>query len=83
MHPDYVRIGSSVVVRTSQGEMETYVVVAPRDAAPRELRVSSESPIGRALLGRRIGERVVIPVTGRSFEVTITAVDAPGGGPTE
>ncbi|MEA2642801.1 MAG: transcription elongation factor GreA [Chloroflexota bacterium] len=77
MHPDYVRIGSLVIVRTANGDEERYVIVAARDANPREGRVSSESPIGRALLGRRIGERVVIPAPGGSFNVTIERVEIP------
>ena len=77
MHLEYVRLGSIVVVLTADGDQETYTVVAARDANPRESRVSSESPIGRALLGRRVGERVVIPAPGRSFAVTIESVEPP------
>jgi transcription elongation factor GreA len=76
-HPDYIQIGSCVVVESASGEADTYFVVNPREADPRAGRVSSESPIGRALLGRRVGERVVIVAPGGSFAVTIQQVSSP------
>ena len=74
-YADYTRLGATIVVRDSEGERETYVVVAPREADPRAGRVSSESPIGRALLGHRVGESVVIRAPGGSFDVTIESVE--------
>jgi len=74
-HPDYVQLGSTILVRDSDGQPDTYVVVSPREADPRAGRVSSESPLGRALLGRRIGESVVIPAPGGSFTVKIEGVE--------
>jgi transcription elongation factor GreA len=76
-YPEYTRLGATIVVRDIEGERETYVVVAPREADPRAGRVSSESPIGRALLGRRVGESVVIRAPGGSFDVTIESVELP------
>ena len=73
-HPDYVQVGSSAVVRFEDGTVETYTVVPAAEANPRAGLVSAESPIGRALLGCRLGEAVVIPVPGRSFTVTIESV---------
>ena len=74
-HPDYVQVGSTVVVSAADGEVQTYVIVQPADAVPREGKVSSGSPVGRALLGRRVGDRVVIPAPGGSFSVQIDAVE--------
>jgi hypothetical protein len=52
-----VRVGSRVRVEYGDGDDE-FAVVAPEDADAMSERVSAESPIGRALLGRRVGERV-------------------------
>jgi len=76
-HPDYIAIGSAAVVEAEGGKTETYIVVSPRDADPRAGRVSSESPIGRALLGRRVGECVVVAAPGGSFTLTIEQVSSP------
>lgn len=51
-----VTIGSTVVVKLD-GEEETYTIVGPVEARPREGRISNESPVGKALLGRRAGEK--------------------------
>lgn len=75
-HPDYVHLGSTILVRDGDGQADTYVVVSPREADPRAGRVSSESPLGRALLGRRVGESVVILAPGGSFTVRIETVEA-------
>jgi transcription elongation factor GreA len=74
-HPETVRLGATIVVRDSDGESDTYVVVSPNEADPRAGRVSSHSPVGRALLGRRVGESVVILAPGGSFTVRIESVN--------
>ena len=38
-HPDYVQVGSTVVVSAADGEVQTYVIVQPAYAAPREGKV--------------------------------------------
>ena len=74
-YPETVRLGATIRVRNKDGEEERYVVVAPNEADPRAGKVSSHSPIGRALLGRRVGESVVILAPGGSFTVRIESVD--------
>ena len=54
-----VRLGSTVVIE-HDGEQETYTIVGPTEASPGEGRVSHVSPIGRAVMGRRAGEEVVV-----------------------
>jgi transcription elongation GreA/GreB family factor len=51
------KVGSRVCVRDTSGE-EDYTIVSRTEAAPRQGRISSESPVGRALLGRRRGDEV-------------------------
>jgi len=52
-----VRIGSRVRIEDEDGEDE-FAVVAPEDVDTGASRISTESPLGRALLGRRVGDRV-------------------------
>lgn len=56
-----VSIGSTVTI-DFDGEEEKYTIVSPVEAKPREGRISNESPVGRALLGHRIGD---------SFDITM------------
>jgi transcription elongation factor GreA len=51
-----VGIGSRVTVVEGSGPPETYHLVGSAEADPTKGKVSNESPLGRALLGRRVGE---------------------------
>jgi transcription elongation factor GreA len=55
---DVVQIGSTVVVDV-EGDEERYTIVGAIEANPAQGRISNESPVGRALLGRRPGETAV------------------------
>lgn len=56
---DEVRIGSVVTIREEgTDEDETYIIVGAAEANPREGRISHESPIGKALIGRKKNEKV-------------------------
>ena len=56
---DVVDIGSTVSVTTPQGAM-TYTIVGSEEADPKEGKISNESPLGRAFLGRKKGEEVEV-----------------------
>ncbi|HLL93276.1 MAG TPA: transcription elongation factor GreA [Solirubrobacteraceae bacterium] len=55
-----VGFGSTVVVRDQDGVEQTWRIVSSHDAAPREGRLSAESPVAVALLGRAPGERASV-----------------------
>jgi transcription elongation factor GreA len=59
-----VRIGSEVTIAEEGGDEETYMIVGAAEANPREGKISNESPIGAALLGRRKGEKVRVKTPG-------------------
>ena len=73
-HPDYVALGSRVKVKDSDGEMEEYVIVGSVEADPRHGHISNESPVGRALLGKRAGEQASVVAPGGSFNLTVVEV---------
>jgi transcription elongation factor GreA len=52
------RLGSKLKVRHADGEEASYLLVSPAEADPRRGRISEESPIGRALVGRKKNEEV-------------------------
>ena len=57
----YVQIGSTVTIEGDAGK-EKYTIVGAAEAAPDEGRISNESPVGRALLGKKKGEEVTVTV---------------------
>lgn len=68
------RLGARVHVRHADGEEASYLLVLPLEANPRRGRISIEAPIGRALLGRRKGERVSVETPGGMEEITLLDV---------
>jgi transcription elongation factor GreA len=54
--PNRVSIGSTVVVQEGAEEPEEFQVVGPNDADPVKGKISYESPIGKALIDRKLGE---------------------------
>ena len=54
-----VSIGVQVTVQEEDFEPETYYLVGVKEADPRRGRISNESPIGSALMGKRVGDEVV------------------------
>jgi transcription elongation factor GreA len=74
-HRDVVQVAAHVTIQDGDNEPETYVIVGPAEANPREGRISNESPLGRALLDHRAGDVVKVDAPGGSFTVTILKVD--------
>jgi len=60
---EVVSIGSTVKVRDLEFDEEVeYTIVGSAEADPYELKISNESPVGKALLGKKVGEIVEIHV---------------------
>lgn len=71
-----VSIGCRVRVKdVSCGEEEEYWLVGSQEANPAEMRVSDESPFGKALLGRAVGDIAKLEVPAGKIEYEITAID--------
>lgn len=63
-NPDVIQIGSEVVVREEGYEEETFNIVGSKEANPQNGKISYASPIGKSLLGHRVGDIVRIPTPG-------------------
>ena len=74
-HPtnDHVQIGSTVKVSGPDGS-QSFTIVGSTEAKPAEGRISNESPVGRALLGKKKGEKVVVKVPAGDFTYKIVAI---------
>ena len=70
---DHVQIGSTVVVESDDGE-ERFTIVGSTEARPADGKISNESPVGRALLGRRSGESGVVRVPAGDFTYRIVSI---------
>src|ERR671938_132209 len=60
---DVVSVGTRVRVKdVDHGDVDTYEIVGSAEADPANSRLSNESPVGRALIGRKKGETVEVSV---------------------
>lgn len=57
---DTVKIGSTVVIKEGNKKPETYRIVGIAEANPKEGLISNESPLGKALLDKRVGDPVEV-----------------------
>ena len=71
---DMIRVGSRVCVQDADGAVE-FSIVEPAEADVAEARVSAESPPGRALLGRHVGDQVRYRAPGGVLAVTVVEVN--------
>ena len=53
-----IRLDAKIKIRHADGEEASYLLVSPAEADPRRGRISEESPIGRALVGKQKNEEV-------------------------
>src|SRR5215207_9564533 len=72
---DEVRLGSQVTIREDGGdEDETYTIVGAAEANPREGKISHESPIGAALLGSKVGDKVRVQTPGGNMTFKVKRI---------
>lgn len=71
---DSVQIGSHVTITDGEGESSVFQIVGSAEADPIEGRISDESPMGKALIGHRIGETVTVRAPSGNLCFTIQAI---------
>jgi transcription elongation factor GreA len=70
----HVQVGSKVSAKGEDGKKVEYTIVGAAEAQPTNGLISNESPVGRALLGKRVGDEVQISVPKGVFRLTITRI---------
>lgn len=71
---DTVRFGATVVVEDEQGQHRTYRLVGPDESDPNAGKLSFQSPFGRALMKRQVGDEVTVRRPVGDLELQIMAV---------
>ncbi len=72
---DVVQVAARVTIQEDDNDPETYIIVGPAEANPREGRISNESPLGRALIDHRAGDKVKVDAPAGSFYVRLLKVE--------
>jgi transcription elongation factor GreA len=69
-----IRLNSIVTVQEEGYEPETFRIVGPAEANPADGRISDVSPVGSALLGKKVGQTVTIEAPDGSFTYRIVSI---------
>ena len=69
----HVQIGSTVTIQSKDGK-ESFMIVGSAEASPAEGRISNESPVGRALLGKKKGDEVTVTVPAGDSKYKILSI---------
>jgi transcription elongation factor GreA len=77
LSPDLVRVGSLVHVKDAgSGKSLKYTIVGSTESDPSANRLSNESPVGKALVGRKKGDAVTVNLpNGKQRELTVTKIE--------
>ncbi len=70
---DIVELGNTVVLKEGKTEKK-FTIVGSVEADPLEGKISNESPIGQALLGKKLGEKVEIKTPAATTTYTIESI---------
>jgi len=69
-----VEIGTKVVIKEGRLKPEEYMIVGAAEANPREGKISHQSPLGSALMGKKEGDKVEVAAPSGSFSVKLVEV---------
>jgi transcription elongation factor GreA len=72
---EVVEVGATVTIKEGRSKPEKYTVVGRAEADPSKGRISNESPLGRAIMNHRAGDKVEVEAPGGSFKVQIVKVE--------
>jgi transcription elongation factor GreA len=71
-----VSVGTKVTIQDMErGEVVQYSIVGSAEADPTDHKLSNESPVGRAILGRKPGDKVTVAVPQGSKKFKVLAIE--------
>lgn len=72
---DKVSVGNSVKIKyVEDGEEEVYSIVGSKEADPFENKISNESPIAKAIMGLKVGNKVMVDSPNGQYEVQVVEI---------
>lgn len=72
---DFIEVGNEVKVQLQDGSEERYTIVGSAEAKPSEGRISNESPMGKALLGKRVGDEAEVEAPAGPLKLRILEIE--------
>lgn len=72
---DKVDLGTTVTIKDDDGLVEKFLVVSPAEANPMENKISNQSPIGKAIFGKAVGDTTKVHTPDGDYTVEIVAIE--------
>ncbi len=69
-----VKFGHKVTVQNEAGEKIKYTIVGSPESDPREGKISNESPVGKALLDKRVGDDAKVKSPGGKYKLKVLSI---------
>lgn len=71
----YVKLGSKVTVHTQDGKPDRFTIVGSAEVNPSQGKISYHSPVGQALLNKKVGDEVAVQAPGGNLRFLITQIE--------
>lgn len=72
--PGVVELGNKVLIQNQDGKVDQFAIVGSTEANPVDGKISNESPVGQALLGRKVGDKVEVVTPAGVLQLLIIEV---------
>ena len=72
---DSVEIGATVTVKNQQGRPSTYTITGSAEANPTQGKISNVSPMGKSLLGKKVGEIAEVSAPSGTIKLEIVSIE--------
>ena len=72
---DVIQFGSQFTLVDETGERESWTLVSPEEANTLHGKISTQSPVGAAVLGKRVGDTVIVRAPGGETTFTVEHVE--------
>ena len=72
---DTAELGATVTIKDNENSIDRYRLVSPAEANPMEGKISVQSPLGKAIAGKKSGETVVVNAPDCIFSVEILSIE--------
>ena len=70
----HIELGTKVEIKYADGRKENYIIVGSAEANPAEGKISNESPMGKALINKKVGEEVEFDAPAGKLRLKITEI---------
>lgn len=72
--PGLVELGDKVIIQNQDGKIDQFIIVGSAESNPNDGKISNESPVGRALLGKKVGDEVEVKTPAGKLKLLIIEV---------